>query len=193
MAQDIKVEKIGGVSDEPTGSFNHRNLRIALLSWFATLAAPKPLTDETTPANEAVNFKELAEITGTHTFKTGYGFMTVEGIQEMTDLASKGIGPKKGRLFENKMNFSLEGSSAKTLGFSRWIKNQDFIVLAQEASSKRFRQIGSEEFAASIAEFEAKVEGTKEGANSRVFTVSDKQVYEAPIYLGTITDMPAQP
>jgi hypothetical protein len=193
MAQDIKVEKIGGVSDEPTGSFNHRNLRIALVSWFATMAAPKPLTDATTPANEAVNFKELAEITGTHTFKAGYGFMTVEGIQEMTDLAVKGIGSKKGRLFENKMNFSLEGSRAETLGFSRWIKNADVIVLAQEASSKRYRQIGSEEFAAAVVEFESKVEATADGANSRVFTISDKQVYEAPIYLGTITDMPVQP
>lgn len=190
--QDIKVEQVGVQTCEPTGGFDHRTIKIALLDWFETIEAPKPLCDPT-PANEATTFEELSEISGNHTFKTGYGFMTVKGVQELTDLESPMIGEKRRRLFENKVNFTVPGSDAELLGFARWLKNRDFICLITEIESGRTRQIGSERMAAAIAELTGKVEATMEGDNSQLFSISDKQVYQAPIYKGVITDMPAQP
>lgn len=191
MAQDIKVENIGSQTCEPTGGFDHRTIKIALLDWFDVLSTPKPICDAT-PANEAVNFAEMAEITADHTFKAGYGFMTLKGVQELTDLESAMIGEKRRRLFENKVNFTVPGSDADLLGFTRWLKNKDFICLVTEIESGRSRQIGSERMAAALAELTGKVEATMEGDNSQLFGISDKQVYQAPIYKGAITDMPAQ-
>lgn len=192
MAQDIKVEQIGGLTCEPMAGFNHRTIKIALLSWFASIAAPKVLCDDDTPANEGVNFEELGEISGTHTFKAGYGFMTLEVLQETASLESPMIGDKKGRLLENKANFHIAGSTSKLIGFNRWIKNKDFIVLMEEVESGRSRQIGSERFAANVAEFTGIIEGAPEGGNRQEYVVSDKQVMQAPVYKGTVTDMPAQ-
>lgn len=188
---NIKVEKLGGYQEEPIGGFNHRTIKVALLSWFSSIAAPKPLQDITTPLNEGTTFEEIGEIAGTHTFNLGYGFMTIEAIQEEVDIVSDPIGNKKGMLFENKANINVAGSNAKLLGFGRWIKNKDVIVLMEEAGTGNIRQIGAERFAASI-KVSGKIEGTGEGANTQTYEVSDKQVYMAPIYKGVITDMPAQ-
>lgn len=192
MAQDIKVENLGGSSPEAIGGFNHRKILIALASWFTTISAPKPLHDADTPANEGTNFAELATITANHVFKSGYGFITVEGVQETTDLTSAGIGNKKNRLFENKQIAVLAGSDAELLGFSRWVKNQDLVILTQEVGTSNYRQLGSDTFAASVSEFEGKIEAALEGGNTQTYTLSDKQVYQAPIYAGTVDLMPAQ-
>jgi hypothetical protein len=191
MAQDIKVENIGLQTCEPTGGFNHRTIKIAPLDWFASLTEPKPICDPT-PANEATTFAEMAEITTAHTFNEGYGFMTLRGVQELTDLESTMIGEKRRRLFENKINFTVPGSDSELLGFTRWLKNKDFVCLITEVESGRTRQIGSERMAAALTELVGKIEATMEGDNSQLFTISDKQLYQAPVYSGTITDMPAQ-
>ena len=187
---DIKVEKLGGYQEEPIGGFNHRTIKVALLSWFSLIAAPKPLQDITTPLNEGTTFEEISEITGPHTFKTGYGFMTIEAIQEEVEIASDPIGTKKGMLFENKATINVAGSNAKLLGFGRWVKNKDVIVLIEEVGTGNVRQIGAERFAASI-KVSGKIEKNGEGTNIQTYEVSDKQVYMAPIYKGVITDMPA--
>jgi hypothetical protein len=193
MPQDIKVEEIGGIACEPTGGFDVREILYADIDWFDTISAPKPICDEATPANEATTLEEMFEISADHTFLTGYGFMTLEGVQESTGLESTMIGEKKRRLFENKLSFLIAGSTAKLGGFTRWAKNRSAIVLVPEAGSGRYRQIGSERFAAEISELVGKVEATVEGDNSKAFTIMDKQAYEAPIYKGTITKMPTQP
>lgn len=191
MPQDIKVESIGGLTCEPTGGFDVRNIKYADIDWFESISAPKPICDAT-PANEGTTFEELAEISADHTFKTGYGFMTLEAVQESTGLESTMIGEKKRRLFENKITTVIAGSNSTLNGFVRWAKNRSCIVLITEAESGRTRQLGSERFAAEILEMVGKVEATAEGDNSKAITFSDKQVYEAPIYTGVITDMPAQ-
>lgn len=191
MAQDIKVENIGGLTCEPMAGFNHRTIKIAMLSWFTSIAEPKPLCDDI-PANEGATFEELGEISGNHAFNAGYGFMTFEVLQESASLESPMIGEKKGRLLENKSSFHIAGSTSKLIGFNRWIKNKDFIVLMEEVESGRFRQIGSERFAANVAEFTGIMEGAPEGGNRQEYVVSDKNVYQAPVYKGTVVDMPAQ-
>ena len=192
MAQDIKVENLGGESPEAIGGFNHRKILIAKADWFTTIAAPKPLHDANTPANEGTTFAELATVNGNHVFKAGYGFMTLEGVQELTDLTSPGIGNKKNRLFENKCQAVLAGSAAAILGFSRWIKNADCVVLIQEVGTSAYRQLGSDVYAASVTEFEGKIEGAPEGVNTQTYTFSDKQVYQAPLYTGSVDVMPEQ-
>jgi len=102
------------------------------------------------------------------------------------------IGEVRRTLHENKVGFVIPGSDADSLGFSRWLKNKDFICLVTETESGRTRQIGSTRMAAKVAELEGKIEGSMEGDNAQTFVVSDKQKYQAPIYKGTITDMPAQ-
>lgn len=189
---DIKVENIGGATQEPTGGLDVRSIRYADIDWFATIAAPKPLSDLATPANEAISFEELAEVDGDHTFEVGYGFMIIEAVQETAGIESTMIGEKKRRLFENKCSATIAGSHAKLSGFIRWLKNRSGIVLVTEAESGRVRQIGSERFAAEVAEMTGKIDPTVEGDNSKVITFSDKQVYEAPIYTGAIVDMPVQ-
>lgn len=192
MAQDIKVETLGGLTCEPTGGINHRKIKVALLDWFETdgVKAPKPLCDSV-EANEATTFAEMATISEDHVFKTGYGFMTIEAIQETVDIESAPIGEKRRKLFENKSNIQVAGSNADLLGFSRWIKNKDVVVLLPETESGNYRQIGSEAYAAMI-EVTGKIEATVEGGNTQSYVVSDKQVFQAPIYAGTVTDMPAQ-
>jgi len=188
---DIKVEKVGGLTEEPIGGFNHLNIKVALVEWFSSIAAPKPLQDIDTPANEATTFEELAEISGTHTFNAGYGFMNIEALQEKIDIEATPLGEKKGKLFENKANVVVAGSNAKLLGFARWIKNKDVIVLLQEFENGQLRQVGAERFAAAI-EVTGKIEGAPEGGNTQSYVISDKQVYQAPIYKGTVTVMPTQ-
>lgn len=192
MAQEIKVENLGGNEPEASGAINHRRILLAKLDWFDSIAAPKPLHDASTPANEGTTFAELGTISANHAFKTGFGFMTLEGVQEATGIESTGIGEKKNRNFENKSEIVLAGSSAELIGFSRWSKNADLIVLLEEQSDGLLRQLGSEKFAASVAEFVGKVDATVEGGASKIFTISDKQVYEAPVYGGTVTVMPVQ-
>ena len=190
-SNDIKVENVGQQNCEPTAGFDHRTIRIALLDWFDVLTEPKPLCADVA-LNAAANFAEMAEITADHTFKVGYGFMTIKGVQETTDLESPMIGEKRRRLFNNKINVTIPGSEAETLGFARWLKNKDFICLVTETESGRTRQIGSARMAAECAEITGKIEAVMEGDNSILFNLSDKQKYMAPIYKGVITDMPAQ-
>lgn len=188
---EIIVETLGKEIPEHAGGFVHTNILVAPLDWFATIAAPKPLSDLATPANEATTFTELASITEAHTFAVGKGFMKLTGKIESSDIKSAYLGEGTNKVVENKLTFVLEDSTAEVLGFSRWIKNKRCIVLQQEVASKNYRQVGSEEFGAIFSELDAMVEGTREGLNQRTFTVQDKQTYEAPIYNAAVTLVPA--
>lgn len=188
--QEIIVDSIGKDIPETYGGFNHKNILIAPVSWFTTIGAPKALHDSTTPANEGTTFAELGSITVDHVFPTGKGFMTLVGAIETTDLKSAWLGEGVNKIVENKTTIVLEGSSAELVGLSRWVKNQRFIVLMQEAEEDLYRQIGSAEYSAIFTELDANTEATREGLKRRTFTLSDKQRYEAPIYLGTVTKLP---
>jgi len=189
MAQDIVVQEIGGVGCEPIGGLAHLEIRIAPVDWFTAIGEPKPLCDPI-PANEATTFEEMIDITTDHTFAVGKGFMKLKGIEDTVGIESAMIGNAKRRLFENKLSVLIAGSDAKRLGFTRWAKNKDFIVLATEIESGRTRQLGTSRRPASISELTGKIDPTPEGDNAAAFVFSDKQVYEAPIYKGIITDAP---
>ena len=188
MPQDIFIEKIGGLSCEPISGFVASELRIAPVEWFTNIAKPKPLCAEL-PADEAATFKELGEVDGDHTFVSGKGFMKLNALIETTGLSSPFIGNKQRRLFENKLNTIIAGSSAELIGFARWAKNKGFIVLAVEAESGNQRQIGSLSIPATITEGEETIAPELEGDNAFSFTFADKNVSPAPIYTGLVTDI----
>lgn len=192
MKNEIKVEQIGGLSCEPTGALSHVDLRVAPLSWFASLGEPMPLCADTLLL-AGDTFESLVEIDTDHTFNTGLGFMKLKGVQETVGLESGMIGEAKRKIFENKIIITVPGSDAALLGFVRAMKNEDLIVLGTEIESGRVRQIGSARNPAYISELTGKIDPTLEGDNSFAFTFSNKSVIPSPIYKGVITDMPAQP
>jgi hypothetical protein len=188
--QEIIVDSIGKDRPDVYGGFNHKNILIAPLDWFTTIGAPKALHDSITAANEGVTFAELGSISVDHVFPTGKGFMTVEGAQETTDLKAAYLGEGVNKIVENKTTIVLEGSSAELVGFSRWVKNKRFVILIQETEEDLYRQLGSLEYGAMFTELDANIEALREGASRRTFTLTDKQRYEAPVYLGTVTKLP---
>lgn len=191
MAQDIIVETLGSEIPEHFGGFVHTNVLFAPLDWFDTIGAPKALHDAADSLNEATTFAELSEISTAHTFQTGKGFMKLTVAIETSDVKSAYLGESTNKIVENKATIVLEGSKADLLGFSRWAKNKRGILLLQEADSKQYRQLGTEEHGAIFTELDAMVEALREGLNRRTITVSDKSRYEAPIYTGTVTEVPA--
>lgn len=179
---EIIVETLGKEIAEHSGGIVHTNILIAPIDWFTTIAAPKLLSDPNTPANEGTTFAALGKISAAHTFPIGKGFMKLTGAIETSDIKSAYLGEGTNKVVENKSIVVLEDSSAEIIGFSRWIKNKRCIILMQEVGSKKYRQLGSEEFGAIASELDAIVEATREGLNRRTFTFSDKQRYEAPVY-----------
>ncbi len=183
----IKVETIGASAAEVSGAFSHTEIYVGLLADFDTLTEPKPKYG----ADAAATLAELVEISTPHTFKVGLGFTKVKAIQESVILETAQIGNKPSPVQENKLTFQMLGSEAEILGFKRFVKGEDLIVLAAEFSSGNVRQLGSAKYAASILESSSKIDGTVEGENATTFVVQDKQMYDAPIYTGTITEMPS--
>lgn len=186
---DIKLEEIGGTSIEPTGGFSHVDILLAPIRYFATIAGLKPIEGDA-PLVLATSAKEAAEITGDHTFKEGYGFIKFKVVQDKAGLESPMIGERGGKVHENKLNFLVKGSDATLLGSVRLFKNEQFIALAREAGSGRYRQLGHAKYAAEITEATPKIAPEYEGENAVSFIISDKNVVAAPIYTGAITMQP---
>ena len=118
--------------------------------------------------------------------------MTLHTAIETSKIESAFLGEGTNKIFENKSTVVLEGSSKDVIGFSRWVKNQRLIVLQKESNSGNYRQIGTAKHGAIAAEIESLVNATREGLNRRTFVISDKATYEAPVYSGFVTKMPAQ-
>jgi len=183
----INVEQIGEPAAEVSGGFSHTEIRIGFLENFASLDQPKDIEGDT----PATTLTELVTIVGDHTFNAGVGFTKVKALLESVLLETTQMGPKFAHIQENKLTFQMLGSKDEILGFKRLIKNKDLIVLAPEFASGNVRQIGSAKFAGSVLESSGKIDGVIEGENTATFVIQDKQLYDAPIYKGAITDQPA--
>ncbi len=184
---DIKLEQIGGTSYEPTGGFSHVDILIAPTRYFETIAGILPIEGDDTLATTA---KAAAEISGDHIFKTGYGFASFKAVQDKNGLESSMLGEKGGKVFENKLTVVVRGTDSDIIGSLRLFKNEQLIILAREAGSGRYRQIGHSRYAAELSEATPKVAAEYEGENGVTFVFSDKNVVAAPIYLGAITKQP---
>ncbi|MFK7049898.1 hypothetical protein V3Q77_08350 [Flavobacterium davisii] len=180
----INLEDIGGTPCEPVGGTSGK-IYYALLSDFATVAQPKNICDAN-PANAGADFDDLSTIATNHVFKQGKCFKTIDCILETISLESKQIGETGRHLFENTMKFEVADSNEKVLGFARFIKNQNVIVLFEEFGSGRLRQLGSGRLPARAKDFTQLLEAKVEGKNSLSGTFYDKNLGVAPIYKGDL-------
>lgn len=180
---DLVLENIGGECSEPVAGIASEIL-FALRSDFETIEDPKDLCG----ADAAATLEELVTIPAMpgHKLKVGKKWNKLDTIDETGELTSTQIGEKRRRLLENQASLQVKGSAPSLLGFIRWVKNQDLIVLVKEVGSGNYRQFGSSELGAWIETQEHKIEALAEGNNALAITIKDKQKWPAPIYLGDI-------
>ncbi len=186
----IKLEEVGGTSIEPTGGFSHVDILIAPTRTFTNIAGIKPIEGDVL-LDLATNAKAAAEITTDHTFAVGFGFAKFKAVQDKNGLESAMLGEKGGKVFENKLTVVVRGTDPETIGALRLLKNEQLIILAREAGTGRYRQIGHSRYAAELTEATPKIAPEYEGENGIVFVFTDKNVVAAPIYTGVITMQPA--
>ncbi len=183
---DIQLEDVGMEICEPTGGLTPK-LWYALHTDFTTVVDPKDICGTVT----AESFEELVEIPAPgHTLKSGKYFHLAKLVVETGTINSTLIGEKKRRLFQNSVAVTIAGSQSKLLGFLRWIKNQDLVVLVEEFGSGQMRQLGSSRLPAWVEGIEAAIEAVIEGNNSVTITINDKQKWPASVYLGDIALAP---
>ena len=184
----IKIENIGGATSEVSGGFSHTEVYVALLEHFTSLTEPAERDGDTPAATLA----DLVTIATPHTFNVGFGFTKIKAISETVGLETAQIGdPTKSPVQENKLTIQMLGSKAEILGFKRWAKGKDLIVLATEHESGNLRQIGSAKYPGKLLESNSKIEPALEGENTTTLVFQDKQKYDAPIYTGTVDVQPA--
>lgn len=182
----IKIEEIGGTTLESAGGFSHVDILIATVDSLDTIAELPRIEGTGTLATTAA---AAATITGDHVFKAGYGFAMFRAEQDKNGLESPLIGDSK--VHENKLTVMVKGTDADLLGNLRLLKNEKLLVLAREAHSGRYRQLGSARYAAEIIEATPTVAPEFEGQNTVTFVIRDKSVVAAPIYTGAITKQPS--
>ena len=181
----IKIEEIGGTTLESAGGFSHVDILVAPVDNFDVIGELPPIEGDGVLATTAA---AAATISTDHTFKAGFGFAKFRAEQDKNGLESPLIGDSK--VHENKLTVMVKGTDADVLGNLRLLKNEKLIVLAREAHSGRYRQIGSARYAAEIIEATPTVAPEFEGANTVTFVIRDKSVVAAPIYTGAITTQP---
>lgn len=181
----IKTEELGGTSLEPTGGFSHIDILVASQRFMTKIAGVKDLEG----ANVATTLEELAEISEDHLFEAGNGFTKFTAVQDKSGLESPMIGD--GKMFENKLSIFVKGSDAKTLGGIRQFKSERaLVVLAREAGSGNYRQLGHAFYPCTISEASPKVAPEYEGENGTILVFMDKNKVAAPIYKGAIVNQP---
>lgn len=186
---EFKIEDFGFSGCEPTGAIVGK-IYYAPAHYIEKLPAPKDLCGDSPTA--AANFEELGTVSEDITFKAGKGFHEFTTITETGEVTSTQIGEKGRRLMENSVLTKVAGSSPKLIGFTRWVKNQDLVILFKEVSTGNMRLLGSELIPAWIEAQEHKIEAAMEGDCSLTITMKDKQKYMAPVYTGEITLFPEE-
>jgi hypothetical protein len=178
----VSLVDIGSVSCEPVSGLVNK-IYYALRSDFATVNDPKRICG--TVAQEAATFAELAEIATAHIFKTGKRFFGIDFVTETGTIKSTQIGEVGRGLFQNELIIEIAGSGSDVLGFCRWIKNQQLVILTEEFGTGNVRQLGSARLSATV-KVEHNIEPTLEGKNAATITFTDKNFGPSPVYKGAI-------
>lgn len=182
----IQLEDIGMEVCEPTGGLTPK-MWFALHKDFQTIVDPKDICGTVT----ADTFEELVEIPAPgHTFIEGKFFHKASLVSETGAITTSLLGEKKRRLFQNSLAVTISGSDSQLLGFLRWIKNQDLVILVEEFGSGNMRQFGSKRLPAWVEGIESAIEAVIEGNNSVTITINDKQKWPASVYLGDVAEAP---
>lgn len=179
----ITLEDVGQEICEPTAGLSTK-VYYSLHGDYTTITDPKDICGTVT----ANTFEELVEIPASpgHTLTSGKFMHELDIIVETGTVTSTMVGEKGRRLFENQLVVEVGGSSAKLLGFLRWIKNQNLVFFCEEFGSGQLRQLGSSRLPAWVEGIEHAIEAVIEGKNSVTLTLKDKQKWPAAIYLGDI-------
>jgi len=183
---EFNLNNIGGENCEPVAGIA-ATVHIAPIKDFTVIGEP-PADMETYTDPSA-----LAVVTAAHTFPTGKGFTTLDGIEETGAVEVSFIGNPGGQLFQNQLTVVLRGDSKKLAGYMRLFKNMRFVALATEVGSGTIRQFGSKLMPARFSGIAEAIEAAMEGSNTVTFTIVDKQKWPAAIYPDTfdITLKPA--
>ncbi len=160
------------------GGIRHEFILVADLDDMSTVSEPASM-------DAASTFAELATISVDHVFDQN-GFMKIKATYEEGDLECAMAGEMDGKVFNNKLSFSIPGQAADHLGFKRWAKDRDLICLVQDKAGV-YRQIGSIATPARFEEVTGSLGGGgSQGKKGTSFVISDHQPYPAPIYTGAI-------
>ena len=180
----IKIENLGTEFDEVTAGFHHEEIYVGLVDEMLNIT--EPIEIKKLKPDSVID--DLIVIKNNHTFIDGVNFTKVKAIQESVSLETTQIGTAtKSPLQENKLTVQLLGSKAGLLGFKRWLKGKDLIVLAPEFGSNFKRQFGSKKQPCKLIEASSKIEPTKDGENVTTLVFRDSQKYDAPYYLGDLS------
>jgi len=179
----ITLEDIGEEVCEPVAGLSPQ-IYYSLHADYVSIEDPKDICGTVT----ATTFEELVEIPATpgHVMKPTKQMMKADLIVETGSIKSTMIGEKGRRLFQNELVVELAGSSAKLLGYLRWLKNQKLVIHAEEYGSGTIRQLGSKRLPAWAEGIEHAIEAALEGKNSVTITFMDKQKWPAAIYKGAL-------
>lgn len=176
-----KLSDIAWGGGKNLGGIVHTEIYVAKKSWFAEggIKAPKDNLGATALA-------DLATISETHAFLTGYGFLKLKATPKTGNIESASAGELDGKVKNNIFSFMIPGADAEVLGFERFILNEDLIVLVKEACGQ-YRQIGSECVPARIENSTHTLGGGGyDGKKGTTFEIHDFQGYSAPVYTGSI-------
>jgi len=179
----ISLVDIGSVSCEPVSGLVNK-IYYALRSDFTTVNDPKRICSSDA-AQVAATFSELAEIATAHVFKSGKKFFAIDFVTETGTIKSTQIGEIGRGLFQNELVIEIAGSGSDVLGFCRWVKNQQLVVLSEEFGTGNVRQLGSARLSATV-KVEHNIEPTLEGKNAATITFTDKNFGPSPVYKGAI-------
>lgn len=179
----IELEDVGQEICEPTAGLSTK-VYYSLHGDYDSIEDPKDICGTVV----ADTFEELVEIPATpgHILSTDKYMHQLDIIVETGTITSTMVGEKGRRLFENQLVVEVGGSSAKLLGFLRWIKNQNLVFFCEEFGSGSLRQLGSSRLPAWVEGIEHAIEAVIEGKNSVTLTLKDKQKWPSAIYLGDV-------
>lgn len=176
-----KLADLAWDGQDNVGGVRHQDIYFAASDWFAAngIKAPKSFS-------VATALEDLATISETHAFKTGYGFMKITATPKTGNIESPQAGEDDGKVFNNTLAFVKPGSKGEVLGFQRKFQNRDGIWLVKEVDGT-VRQIGSEAIPARMSAVTNSLGGGgHDGKKGATFEIMDFQAYPAPIYTGTI-------
>ena len=180
----IKVEEIGGNKKEISGAFSLTDLYIGFLEDMLSITAPKKISELVSDSK----LEDLVVIRSNHTLKENSFFTNIRAIQESVILETTQIGlPTMSSVNQNKLTVKILGSKAEILGFKRLCKGRELIVIAMEYSSGEKRQLGSKSQPCWLDESSSKIEPVQESENTTTLIFKDKQLYDAPYYLGDLS------
>lgn len=152
----------------------------ARVSDFDTIAEPSKL-------GVATSLTEAGSITEAHTFPASKGFFKINIMPDTGSVETTNEGEKGSKTNTNTFGGTLQGNSARNIGFIRKYQNVGMIFLVTQINGE-IRQIGSKNSPAYLSEATGST-GLKAGdVNGMPIKFADVQAYPAPVYTAAVTE-----